>query len=129
MPNGAEGQNIDFTVNRDNLYREESVTDLKVASIRKMVPIKPDGSDDPQRSEVFFGSTQLMTPEGPLPLQSELSATTLEEAMNEFPSAMQKALEQTIDRLKQMQQQQGQGQGQGQGQPQGGGSRIYTPYE
>lgn len=127
MPNGAEGQNIDFTVNRDNLYREESVTDLKVASIRKMIPIKPDGSDDPQRSEVFFGSTQLMTPEGPLPLQSELSATTLEEAMNEFPSAMQKALEQTIDRLKQMQQQQGQGQGQGQ--PQGGGSRIYTPYE
>ncbi|MFP4160081.1 MAG: cytoplasmic protein [Desulfobacterales bacterium] len=127
MPNGAEGQNIDFTVNRDNLYREESVTDLKVASIRKMIPIKPDGSNDPQRSEVFFGSTQLMTPEGPLPLQSELSATTLEEAMNEFPSAMQKALEQTIDRLKQMQQQQGQGQGQGQ--PQGGGSRIYTPYE
>lgn len=125
MPNGAEGQNIDFTVNRDNLYREESVTDLKVASIRKMVPIKPDGSNDPQRSEVFFGSTQLMTPEGPLPIQSELSATTLEEAMNEFPSAMQKALEQTIDRLKQMQQQQGQGQGQ----PQGGGSRIYTPYE
>ncbi|MFW6080765.1 MAG: cytoplasmic protein [Desulfosalsimonas sp.] len=125
MPNGAEGQNIDFTVNKDNLYREESVTDLKVASIRKMVPIKPDGSNDPERSEVFFGSTQLMTPEGPLPIQSQLSATNLEEAMNEFPSAMQKALEQTIDRLKQMQQQQGKGQGQ----QQGAGSRIYTPYE
>ncbi|MFP4194707.1 MAG: cytoplasmic protein [Desulfobacterales bacterium] len=123
MPNGAEGQNIDFTVNRDNLYREESVTDLKVASIRKMVPIKSDGSDDPERSPVFFGSTQLMTPEGPLPIQSQLSASTLEEAMNEFPSAMRKALDQTIDRLKQMQQQQ-----EGQGQQQQGGSRIYTPY-
>ncbi|MFP4452056.1 MAG: cytoplasmic protein [Desulfobacterales bacterium] len=123
MPNGAEGQNIDFTVNRDDLYREESVTDLKVASIRKMVPIKPDGSEDPDRSPVFFGSTQLMTPEGPLPIQSQLSATTLDEAMNEFPSAMRKALDQTIDRLKQMQQQQQQGQGQQQG-----GSRIYTPY-
>ncbi|MFW6052430.1 MAG: cytoplasmic protein [Desulfosalsimonas sp.] len=125
MPNGAEGQNIDFTVNKNNLYREESVTDLKVASIRKMVPIKPDGSEDPDRSPVFFGSTQLMTPEGPLPIQSELSASTLDEAMNEFPSAMRKALDQTIERLKQMQQQQ---QGQGQGQQQQGGSRIYTPY-
>ncbi|MCF8109930.1 MAG: cytoplasmic protein [Desulfobacteraceae bacterium] len=123
MPNGAEGQNIDFTVNKDNLYREESVTDLKVASIRKMVPIKPDGSEDPERSPVFFGSTQLMTPEGPLPIQSQLSAATLDEAMNEFPSAMRKALDQTIDRLKKMQQEEQQ-----QGQQQQGGSRIYTPY-
>ncbi|MCF8095499.1 MAG: cytoplasmic protein [Desulfobacteraceae bacterium] len=126
MPEGVDAQNIDFTVNKDNLYREESITDLKVASIRKMVPVKPDGAEDPQRSTIFYGSTQLMTPEGPLPIQSELSATTLEEAMNEFPSAMQKALDQTIDRLKQMQQQQQQGQQQ---QQQGGGSRIYTPYE
>ncbi|MFP3981287.1 MAG: cytoplasmic protein, partial [Desulfobacterales bacterium] len=116
---------IDFTVNRDDLYREESVTDLKVASIRRMVPIKADGSEDPSRSQVFFGSTQLMTPEGPLPIQSQLSATTLEEAMDEFPSAMRKALDQTIDRLKKMQQQQGGGAaGGGAGQ-----SRIYTPYE
>ncbi|MFP4000187.1 MAG: cytoplasmic protein, partial [Desulfobacterales bacterium] len=79
--------------------------------------------EDPDRSPVFFGSTQLMTPEGPLPIQSQLSAATLDEAMNEFPSAMRKALDQTIDRLKQMQQQQQQGQGQQQG-----GSRIYTPY-
>ena len=31
-------------VDRDNLYREEVVTDLKVATIRKLVPIRPDGS-------------------------------------------------------------------------------------
>ncbi|MBS3732279.1 MAG: cytoplasmic protein [Desulfobacterales bacterium] len=125
MPDGTEGQNIDFTVNRDDLYREESVTDLKVASIRRMVPIKSDGSEDPSRSQVFFGSTQLMTPEGPLPIQSQLSATTLEEAMDEFPSAMRKALDQTIDRLKKMQQQGGGGVGGGDA----GQSRIYTPYE
>ena len=127
MPDATEGQNIDFTVNRDDLYREESVTDLKVASIRRMVPIKSDGSEDPSRSQVFFGSTQLMTPEGPLPIQSQLSATTLEEAMDEFPAAMRKALDQTIDRLKKMQQQQGGG---GVGGSGGAGqSRIYTPYE
>lgn len=120
MPDGGEGQNIDFTVNKNDLYREESVTDLKVASIRRMVPIKPDGSEDSSRSQVFFGSTQLMTPEGPLPIQAQLSATNLEDAMNEFPQAMRKALDDTIERLKQMQQQQQQQKGQ---------SRIYTPYE
>ena len=125
MPDPTDSQQIDFTVDKRNLYREESVTDLKVASIRCMIPVKEDGSDDPSRSRIFFGSTQLMTPEGPLPIQSQLSAASLEEAMNEFPGAMKKALDQTIERLKQMQQQQQQQQQQ---RPQGG-SRIYTPYE
>ncbi|MFO7861248.1 MAG: cytoplasmic protein [Desulfosalsimonas sp.] len=124
MPDSAESQQIDFTVNKDNLYREESVTDLKVASIRCMTPVKADGSEDLSRSRIYYGSTQLMTPEGPLPIQSQLSATSLQEAMDEFPGAMKKALDQTIDRLKQMQQQEQQQQ-----QPQQGGSRIYTPYE
>lgn len=126
MPDSAESQQIDFTVNKDNLYREESVTDLKVASIRCMTPVKADGSEDLSRSRIYYGSTQLMTPEGPLPIQSQLSATSLQEAMDEFPGAMKKALDQTIDRLKQMQQQEQQQQKQ---QPQQGGSRIYTPYE
>jgi hypothetical protein len=124
MSDPAQGQQIDFTVDKQNLYREESVTDLKVASIRCMIPVKPDGSDDPARSRIFFGSTQLMTPEGPLPIQSQLSATNLEEAMNEFPGAMKKALDQTIERLKQMQQQEQQQQQRPRGE-----SRIYTPYE
>ncbi|MBA2882882.1 hypothetical protein HNR65_003237 [Desulfosalsimonas propionicica] len=126
MPDSAESQQIDFTVDKDNLYREESVTDLKVASIRCMTPVKADGSEDPSRSRIYYGSTQLMTPEGPLPIQSQLSATSLQEAMEEFPGAMKKALDQTIDRLKQMQQQEQQQQPQ---QPKQGGSRIYTPYE
>lgn len=118
MPDGAEGQHIDFTVNKDNLYREESITDLKVASIRRMIPVKADGSPDPQRQPIFYGSTQLMTPEGPLPIQAQLSAATLGEAMDEFPGAMRKALDQTIERLKQMQQRHQQHT-----------SRIYTPYD
>ncbi len=124
MSDPAESQQIDFTIDKQNLYREESITDLKVASIRCMIPVKTDGSDDPSRSRIFFGSTQLMTPEGPLPIQSQLSASSLEQAMDEFPGAMKKALDQTIERLKQMQQQQQQQQGKPQGE-----SRIYTPYE
>jgi len=119
--NGANSsQDIDFTIDQDNLYREESITDLKVASIRKMVPIKSNGQDDDSRSPVFIGNSQLMTPEGPLPIQAKLSATTLEEAMKEFPGAMKKSLDETIEHFRQMQQQQQQQQQQSE-------SRIITP--
>ena len=102
----AETNNINFTVDQNNLYREESVTDLKVASIRRLVPIQADGSADNTRSEIFVGHTQLMTPEGPLPLQARLKATTLDGAMAEFPGAMQVALSEMMEEVRKMQQQQ-----------------------
>lgn len=102
----AGQNNIDFTVDKNNLYREESITDLKVASIRKLVPVKTDGSEDTTRSPIFVGHTQLMTPEGPLPLQAKLQANTLEEAMAEFPNAMQAALAEMVEEVRKMQQQQ-----------------------
>ncbi len=100
---------IDFTVNKNNLYREESITDLKVASIRRLVPVKPDGTEDPARQTIFIGQTQLMSPEGPLPIQSELDAGTIEEALDKFPAAMQLALAEVVEKIKKMQQQQQQG--------------------
>jgi hypothetical protein len=119
MANGANIPGIDFTVDKNNLYREEGITDHKVASIRKLVPIKTDGSDDPGREPVFYASTQLMTPEGPLPLQASLEAKTYQEAIEEFPEAMKKSLERTIEQIqKQQQQQQAQRQEK---------SRIYVP--
>jgi len=112
-------QNIDFTVDRNNLYREESVTDIKVAAIRRMIPIKPDGTDDDSREVIFVGHTQLMSPDGPLPLQAKLKATTLEAALDEFPGAMQQALEEMAERIQQIQKQQQQ--------QQDNDSRIITP--
>jgi hypothetical protein len=97
---------IDFKVDQQNLYREEAITDMKVASIRRLMPIKADGSEDTSRSPIFVGSTQLMTPEGPLPLQTRLPANTLKEAFEAFPDAMQQALTDMLRRLEQLQQQQ-----------------------
>lgn len=94
---------IDFTVNPNNLYREESVTDLKVASIRSLTPIKLDGTRDESREVIYVGHTQLMSPQGPVPLQAPLNATTLEDAMNKFPEAMKQALEEVIENAKKMQ--------------------------
>jgi hypothetical protein len=120
MSNAGQASDIDFTVDTGNLYREESITDLKVASIRRLTPIKADGSDDPDRKIVFIGQTQLMSPEGPLPIQAELKADTIEAAIAEFPSAMQKSLAEVIQKLKQFQQQRKQ-------QQQKDDSRIIVP--
>jgi hypothetical protein len=95
-------QQIDFTVDQNNLYREEAITDLKVASIRKLVPIKPDGSDDKSRSPLFMGHSQVMTPEGPLPLQARLAANNLAEAYAIFPDTMQQVLSETIQQLQEL---------------------------
>jgi hypothetical protein len=97
---------IDFSVDKMNLYREEGYSDLKVASIRKLIPIHPDGSQDKSRTEIFIGNTQLMSPEGPIPLQAVIPANTFEEAMDAFPTAMKKAMEEMIINIRKMQEQQ-----------------------
>ena len=96
MPSRPEKAKINLNVDRNNLYREDSVTDVKVAAIRRLTPIKADGSDDDSRDPMFMGQTQLMSPSGPILLQSLLEARTLEEAMDKFPDAMQKEVDKAM---------------------------------
>lgn len=120
MSNQRKLDDIDFTVDKSNLYREESITDLKVASVRRLIPVKADGTDDSTRPTIFIGQTQLMSPEGPLPIQSELAAGTIEEALDEFPAAMKRSLAEVVEKIKKMQQQQQQ-------RGRGSDSRIIVP--
>jgi hypothetical protein len=99
-------QQFDFTVNKKNLYREDSITDLNVASIRRLVPVNSDGSDDTSRTAVYVGHTQLMSPQGPVPIQASLEANSLEEAIDQFPPAMSQALAEMMEKVKKMQEQQ-----------------------
>jgi hypothetical protein len=99
----AENQ-IDFKVNKDNLYREESITDLKTASIRCLTPVKLDGTVDESRQKIFIGHTQLMSPQGPVPIQTRLNATTLDEAIERFPAAMENEMGNIIEQVQKMQQ-------------------------
>ena len=96
MHSHAEKAKINLNIDRNNLYREDSVTDVKVAAIRRLTPIKADGSDDDSRDSIFMGQTQLMSPSGPILLQSLLGARTLEEAIEKFPAAMQKEVEKAM---------------------------------
>ncbi len=101
MPNG-----LNFTVDKENLYREESITDLRIASIQKLTPIKPDGSTDDNRETVFIARTQLNSPQGPIPIQARLEAKSLDEAMDMFPGAMEAETKKVAEAFKKMQDQQ-----------------------
>ena len=100
---GPEGMSADsFTVDVENLYREESITDLRAATIRRLVPIKADGSDDPSRPNRFIGDTTLMTQMGPIPVQFPLEAPTLTEACALFPAGIKSAIERLNERAREM---------------------------
>ncbi|MBW2543599.1 MAG: hypothetical protein JRF15_16065 [Deltaproteobacteria bacterium] len=95
----------DIQVDRDNLYLEEVFTDLKVATLRRLTPVKPDGTPDETRPVLFHGQTQLMSQMGPLPVNCAIEAANLEEAMQKFPEAIAEAIERMIEEAKEMQRQ------------------------
>jgi len=96
----------DIKIDAANLYKEETFTDLKVGHIRKLTPVKADGSVDESRSAIFTGSTNILTPGGTLPIQGEIEAATLEEAIRNFPMAIQDAVEKLKADMLKLQQEQ-----------------------
>lgn len=96
----------DLKADLDNLYREEAYTDLKVAQVRCLVPIKADGSPDDSRPRIFMGETTLMSPRGPLPIHCPIEgAKNLQEALDKFPEAVNAAVEKLIEEAKEIQRQ------------------------
>ena len=101
----AEEQNpqTELKIDRSNLYREETFTDLKVGMIKQMTPVKSDGSVDKTRKSVFVAQTSLMTPSGPLPLQAVVQAKELQQAIKKFPEAMKAAMDRLTEESKKCQ--------------------------
>jgi hypothetical protein len=95
----------ELSVDQKNLYREETFTDLKIASIRRLTPVTVDGADDPSRPTIFVGETTLMSARGPLPINCPIEATTLSEALEAFPKAVQDAVERLMEEAREMQRQ------------------------
>lgn len=104
--NGGTPNTIDFMPDRNNLYREESISDFKIAHIKRFTPIHLDGTHDETRQTIFVGSSQLGTPHGPVSIQARLEAGSLEQALDAFPKAMEAETKKIIDRFKQAQAQQ-----------------------
>lgn len=95
----------EIKVDSENLYREETITDLRVATLRRMVPIKVDGTDDDSRPVLFMGETQLMSAGGPLPISCPIEASTLEDAIAKFPESVNAAVERMVEQAREMQRQ------------------------
>jgi hypothetical protein len=96
---------LEISVDPDSLYREEIFTDLKVATIRRLTPIRSDGTEDTSRAVMFVGQTTLMSQAGPVPVQCPIEASSLEEAMERFPTAVSQTVERMIEEAREMQRQ------------------------
>ena len=105
MANGAQEAAINLVMDAENLYREESFTDMKVGAVRQLSPVKADGTPDPDRQPVYYGHTQLMSPEGPLPVSCGIEAGSLAVAMTKFPGAMKQEIENIMAQVQKAQQQ------------------------
>lgn len=106
MSMGTAPKMTDIKIDTNKLYREESYTDLTFATIRRLMPVKIDGSPDESREPIFTGMTQLMSPNGPIPVQCLIEgAKTLEEAVAKMPDAVEKAVQEMIAEAQEMQRQ------------------------
>ena len=85
-----------------SLYREEIFTDRRAGTIRRLTPVTAEGENDSTRFVLYSGQTQLLTPAGVLPLVFEIEATSLQDAIRQFPDAVKVALEQAIDEAREM---------------------------
>ncbi len=95
----------DAQMSADALYREDVFTDQRVGTVRRMTPVRSDGSDDPSRPLVFVGQATVMTPMGSLPLSFELDAKTLAEAIVQFGPAAQQAIDDAARELQELRRQ------------------------
>ncbi|MGV8058188.1 MAG: hypothetical protein AB2L12_09225 [Smithellaceae bacterium] len=103
MNNANEPQITDVKINTNNLYQEDSFTDMTNATIRRLTPVKIDGSIDESREVIFAGITQLMSPNGPLPVQCHIQgAKNLSEAAAKLPEAIEKTVKEMIAEAKEM---------------------------
>src|SRR5262252_7077519 len=88
------------------LYHEEIITDRKVGMIRRMTPIKNDGSRDLARAVLYIGQAEIMTNMGPMPISFDIEATTLDQAIAGFGTAATAAIERTVQQIQELRRQQ-----------------------
>ena len=94
------------TMDSTQIYLEETFTDRKVGTIRRLTPVTADGSTDAARPVIFVGQAQVMTPMGAIPISFELEAVSLNVAIEKFGAAAEQAVQQTMRELQEMRREQ-----------------------
>jgi hypothetical protein len=88
------------------VYREETFTDRRVGTIRRLTPVDADGRDDSSRPVLYVGQAQVMTPMGAIPITFELEGATLSAAVAKFGEAAEQAVQQTMRELQELRREQ-----------------------
>lgn len=96
----------DTKMDAASLYREDIVTDRKVGTIRRLTPLNIDGSDNAAKPTLYVGEAQIMTNAGPLPINFEIEAGNLAEAVEKFGDSAKEAVERTVRELQELRRQQ-----------------------
>src|SRR5713226_1906273 len=105
MATRPEQTTSELKVDPASLYQEEIFTDRRVGTIRRLTPIKKDGSRDQARAVLYLGETQVLTPAGALPIGFEIGAGSLEEAAEKFGQLAKEAIERTVKELQELRRQ------------------------
>ena len=102
----SETKITSIKIDANNLYKEESFSDMTYVSIRRLTPVKLDGSADTNRETIYTGMAQLMSPNGPVPVHCMIEgAKTLEEAVAKLPEAIEKTVQEMIAEAREMERQ------------------------
>jgi hypothetical protein len=94
------------TMDSTQIYREDTFTDRRVGTIRRLTPVTADGSPDGARPVIYVGQAQVMTPMGAVPISFELESTTLDGAIAKFGAAAEQAVQQTMRELQEIRREQ-----------------------
>jgi hypothetical protein len=94
------------TMDAAQLYREETFTDRRVGTIRRLTPVTADGAPDGARSVLYVGQAQVMTPMGAVPISFELESPTLSGAIAKFGDAAEQAVQLAMRELQEMRREQ-----------------------
>ena len=96
---------LEAGMDETSLYREEIYTDRRIGTLRVLLPVKVDGTDDTTRPTVYQGEAQLMTNVGPLPISFDIDATSLADAVSKYAEATKTGVERAMRELQEMRRQ------------------------
>src|SRR6266581_423306 len=105
MATRPEQTSSELKVDPASLYQEEIFTDRRVGTIRRLTPVKKDGTRDTAKAVLYIGETQVLTPAGALPIGFEIGAGSLEEAAEKFGQLAKEAIERTVKELQELRRQ------------------------
>ena len=92
---------LNIEMDSNNLFKETVYTDRKSGSIKMLEKINIETNTIANDEKLFIGETQIMTPMGALPINFEIPAKTINDAVGEF-EIPQIAINKAVEEIKEM---------------------------